>query len=150
MVNHVHINDVVLDHYIIPRYLTVTSRLRNLRFNVRPYFYAIRVLGPVILLAHSLLILDTELENHIKNACTDIKTSQYAYHIFELRFFANFKTVLQGGKCLELFEEYSNNFEVHAELTNRSNALLEMSGHILHPRKGERAATLFSSTASHF
>ena len=104
MVDHIHINDVVLHDNEIPlvagMFRTIVSIIRLL-----PDRQAPRVRCPYILLSLLFLVSTTELEHYIKNASADVEIPQDPNHVFELGLFTDLQSLLKRRECLKLFEK---------------------------------------------
>ena len=80
MVYHVHVDDVILRDDVSPIWVI----LNFLIFFTSPYFSFMTALSTVF------FILETQLENYIKDACAYIKMAEIANKLLELGFFTHF------------------------------------------------------------
>ena len=83
MVDHVHVNDVVLHDDIVS--FTVRSvMIDNLWTVTRPDSEQLRIWRSIEFIHHQLLVLQTQLENNIENACSNVEITKNPNHGFEL------------------------------------------------------------------
>ena len=138
LVDHVHVDDVVLHENVVSLLPLAWFLLIDLPDST------------CNLVTHNfLLVLLAKLQHDTKDAFTDIEVAQYANHILELWLLTHFSAVLDRGKSLKLLEKCSNHLKLQAEARSDPLNSFYNPGRPVR-RSSFETSMLFAATTSHF